>query len=89
MRTVITGIGVVSPFRIGRERFWTCVRARCSATRVIPEFEALGLPCQVAALLPEISLQNLPPVEGERHPEAVLLDVLVLSARAAPRSSGR
>ncbi len=67
MRTVITGIGVVSPFGIGRERFWTCVRAGCSATRVIPEFEALGLPCHVAAPLPEISLQNLPPVEGDQE----------------------
>lgn len=32
----------------------------CSATRVIPEFEAVGLPCHVAAPLPEIPASDSP-----------------------------
>ena len=55
MRAVISGIGVVSPFGIGRERFWSCARAGCSAARRIPEFEAADLTCQVAAPLPELN----------------------------------
>lgn len=65
MRAVITGIGVVSPFGIGRDRFWSCARGGCSAARRIPEFEAAGLPCQVAAPLPELSADDVPAVLGE------------------------
>jgi len=47
-RVVITGIGVVSPFGVGRERFWDHVRRGCSGTRVITEFDTSSLGCQVA-----------------------------------------
>src|SRR6478672_10571932 len=49
-RVVISGIGVVSPFGVGRERFWTCVSRGCSATRAITDFDAA--PCRVAAPVP-------------------------------------
>ena len=39
-RIVITGIGVVSPFGVGRERFWEHVSRGCSGTRAITEFDA-------------------------------------------------
>ena len=48
-RVVITGIGVVSPFGIGRERFWDHVRGGCSATRTITDFDASTFGCRVAA----------------------------------------
>ena len=54
-RVAITGIGVVSPFGIGRERFWTHVRRGCSATRAITDFDASALPCRVAAPVPPVS----------------------------------
>ena len=45
-RVVITGIGVVSPFGVGRERFWEHVSRGCSGTRAITEFDAseFGVP---------------------------------------------
>ena len=48
----ISGIGVVSPYGVGRERFWTGVTRGCSATRAISGFDASLFPCQVAAPIP-------------------------------------
>ena len=48
-RVVISGIGVVSPFGVGRERFWDAVSRGCSGTRTITEFDASSYGCQVAA----------------------------------------
>ena len=42
-RVVITGIGVVSPFGVGRERFWDHISRGCSGTRAITEFDAVGV----------------------------------------------
>jgi 3-oxoacyl-[acyl-carrier-protein] synthase II len=51
-RVAITGIGVVSPFGVGRERFWTHVSGGCSATRAITDFDASAFGCMVAAPVP-------------------------------------
>src|SRR6478736_4438116 len=51
-RVAITGIGVVSPYGAGRERFWTQVSRGCSATRAITEFDTSPYPCAVAAPVP-------------------------------------
>ena len=48
----ISGIGVVSPYGVGRERFWAGVTRGCSATRAITEFDASPFPCRVAAPIP-------------------------------------
>src|SRR5437762_6332695 len=48
-RVVISGIGVVSPFGVGRERFWTHVSRGCSATRAITDFDASPFTCTAAA----------------------------------------
>ena len=54
-RIVITGIGVVSPFGVGRERFWEHVRSGCSGTRAITDFDASDFGCRVAAPVPPVS----------------------------------
>ncbi len=63
-RVAITGIGVVSPFGAGRERFWAHVSRGCSATRAITAFDASSYPCRVAAPVPPISIGDA--VELER-----------------------
>jgi 3-oxoacyl-[acyl-carrier-protein] synthase II len=64
-RVVISGIGVVSPYGVGRERFWTCASRGCSATRAITEFDASAFPCSVAAPVPStISIDDATPVEA-------------------------
>ena len=63
-RVAITGIGVVSPFGVGRERFWTHISRGCSGTRAISDFDASEFPCQVAAPVPSnISIEDAPAVE--------------------------
>jgi 3-oxoacyl-[acyl-carrier-protein] synthase II len=64
IRIAITGIGVVSPFGVGRERFWDHVTRGCSGTRAIDEFDVTRLPCRVAAPLPPLSIDDAPAVEG-------------------------
>ena len=73
-RVVISGIGVVSPFGVGRERFWTCVSRGCSATRAITDFDASPFPCRVAAPVPaSLSID----------------DAVALDERAAGRGASR
>ena len=64
-RIVITGIGVVSPFGIGRERFWEHVRRGCSGTRAITEFDTSGFACRVAAAVPGVAIDDVPALDGD------------------------
>src|SRR5262245_2917494 len=61
-RIAITGIGIVSPFGAGRERYWQAVIRGCSGTRGIDEFDVSGFPCQVAPPRPPISTGDAPDV---------------------------
>ncbi|HEY8549477.1 MAG TPA: beta-ketoacyl-[acyl-carrier-protein] synthase family protein [Vicinamibacterales bacterium] len=65
-RVAITGIGVVSPYGVGRERYWSCVTRGCSATRAIDEFDVSDFPCRVAAPLPPIDIEQAPRLD--RYP---------------------
>jgi 3-oxoacyl-[acyl-carrier-protein] synthase II len=67
VRVAITGIGVVSPFGVGRDRFWRCVKGGCSATRAITDFDASPFPCTVAAPVPPVSIDDIVAIE-ERAP---------------------
>jgi 3-oxoacyl-[acyl-carrier-protein] synthase II len=64
-RVVITGIGVVSPFGVGRERFWDCVSRGCSATRAIDDFDPSPFACRVAAPVTGVSIDDVPELEGD------------------------
>src|SRR6266478_1564993 len=70
-RVVITGIGAVSPFGVGRERFWDHVSRGCSGTRAITEFDASGYACRVAAPVSGVTIDDLPAIAGDemRDPE--------------------
>jgi len=51
-RAVITGVGVVSPFGVGTERFWDALAAGESAVRPIRSFDASSFPTRVAGEVP-------------------------------------
>src|SRR5262245_38742471 len=64
LRAVISGIGVVSPYGVGREQFWTSITRGCSATRAITDFDASAFPCAVAAPVPSgLSIDNAIEIE--------------------------
>jgi 3-oxoacyl-[acyl-carrier-protein] synthase II len=93
---VITGIGVVSPFGAGRDRFWSHISHGCSGTRRITDFDASSYPCQVAASVPPVSMADAPPLDGDeeqdgrsdpkRYSRAALFGVI--AAREAWRDAG-
>src|SRR5213596_408192 len=64
-RIVITGIGVVSPFGAGRERFWHAVSRGCSGTRAITEFDASDFACRVAAPVSGVTIADVPALDGD------------------------
>jgi 3-oxoacyl-[acyl-carrier-protein] synthase II len=69
-RVAITGIGVVSPFGVGRECFWRHVRSGCSSTRAIADFDPSPYPCTVAAPVPHLTIDDAVTIDdrplGER-----------------------
>ena len=64
-RVVVSGIGVVSPFGVGRERFWDHISRGCSATRQIVDFDASELPSRVAAMANGVSLDDVPAIDND------------------------
>ena len=64
-RVVISGIGVVSPFGVGRERFWDHISRGCSATRQIADFDASELPSRVAAMSNGVSIDDVPAIDND------------------------
>jgi 3-oxoacyl-[acyl-carrier-protein] synthase II len=64
-RVVITGIGVVSPFGVGREQFWEHVRRGCSGTRAISDFDASEMACRVAAPVSNVTIDDVPAMDGD------------------------
>src|SRR5688572_15642068 len=69
-RVVITGIGIVSPFGVGRERFWECVSRGCSGTRAITDFDASAMSCRVAAPVGGVTIDHVPAIEGHNGRES-------------------
>jgi 3-oxoacyl-[acyl-carrier-protein] synthase II len=64
-RVVISGIGVVSPFGVGRQHFWDHISHGCSGTRRITQFDVSTYPCQVAAWVPPVSIEDSLSVDGD------------------------
>src|SRR5688572_24959838 len=94
-RVVITGIGVVSPFGVGRERYWDHVSGGVSGCKAITQFDTSSLPCRVAAWVPPVSIEDAPVLENEngnghadprRYSRAALFGVI--AAREAWNDAG-
>jgi 3-oxoacyl-[acyl-carrier-protein] synthase II len=97
-RVVISGIGVVSPFGVGRERFWDHISRGCSGTRAITDFDTTGFACRVAAPVSDVTAADVPAIDGDdvwdadyradpkRYSRAAL--IAVIAAREAWKDAG-
>jgi 3-oxoacyl-[acyl-carrier-protein] synthase II len=94
-RVVISGIGVVSPFGIGRDTFWQNVSHGVSGCKAITQFDVSSYPCRVAAWVPPVSIDDAAPLEGgngnghadpKRYSRAALFGVV--AAREAWNDAG-
>jgi 3-oxoacyl-[acyl-carrier-protein] synthase II len=97
-RIVISGIGVVSTYGLGRDVFWDAVSRGVSGTRAISAFDATGFPCRVAADVPHVDMSSAVALDGEddadwspradpkRYSRAALFGVL--AGREAWRDAG-
>ena len=97
MRVVITGIGVVSPFGVGRERFWTQISGGRSGARLLEELDS-SFGCRVAAPVTGVTIDDVPALDGDdiwdpehradpkRYSRAALIGVI--AAREAWNDAG-
>jgi 3-oxoacyl-[acyl-carrier-protein] synthase II len=96
-RVVITGIGVVSPFGVGRERYWNHISHGCSGVSRIAQFDVSDYSCQVAASVPpSVSMADALQLDGDadhdgrsdpkRYSRAALFGVI--AAREAWNDAG-
>ncbi len=97
MRVVVTGIGVVSPFGVGRDCFWDQVSRGVSGARRLPDLDET-FACRIAAPVVGVSVDHLPAVEGDdgaderhrsdpkRYSRAAL--IAVIAAREAWNQAG-
>ena len=97
-RVVITGIGVVSPFGVGRERFWDAISAGQSGVRLLDDLDSASYACRVAAPVVGVTIDDVPPLEGDdiwdtdyradpkRYSRAAL--IAVIAAREAWNDAG-
>ena len=96
----ITGIGVVSPYGVGRDLFWERISRGISGTRAITEFDTAELSCRVAASVPDEALEAADVISddasanghsnGRADPRryAKVSRIAVLAAREALEDSG-
>ena len=96
-RVVISGIGVVSPFGVGRETFWSHIsQGRSGARRLDDLDDSIG--CRVAAPVTNVTIDDVPTLEGDglwdpdyradpkRYSRAALIGVI--AAREAWHDAG-
>ncbi|HXE79308.1 MAG TPA: beta-ketoacyl-[acyl-carrier-protein] synthase family protein [Vicinamibacterales bacterium] len=95
---MISGIGAVTCFGVGRECYWDHIRRGISGTRSITEFDVSTYPCRVAAPVPPVSMADAQALHGEngngresradprRYSRAALFGVL--AAREAWNDAG-
>ncbi len=96
-RVVITGIGVVSPFGVGRDTFWNHISRGCSGVRLLDDLDdTIG--CRVAAPVCGVTIEDVPALDGDdiwdpgyradpkRYSRAAL--IAVIAAREAWNDAG-
>ncbi|MEP6705653.1 MAG: beta-ketoacyl synthase N-terminal-like domain-containing protein, partial [Acidobacteriota bacterium] len=85
-RVVITGFGCVTPIGIGREAYWSSLKAGKSGVRRIETFDPSGFQVQIAAEIPEFEWKNELNPKDRQH-VARTVPLVLAAAREAVRDS--
>jgi 3-oxoacyl-[acyl-carrier-protein] synthase II len=86
-RAVITGMGAVTPLGSSVDLFWNGLINGVSGVRRITQFDASGLPCQIAGEIPDFDpMQYLDRKEARRLPRSA--QIAVASAIQAVNNAG-
>lgn len=83
-RVAITGIGVVSAFGVGRQKYWEAISRGQSGVRAMHELDLAHSACRVAAPVPDEGLGG----EDEPRRAAKVSKIAVLAAREALDDAG-
>ncbi|MBI4488866.1 MAG: beta-ketoacyl-[acyl-carrier-protein] synthase family protein [Deltaproteobacteria bacterium] len=88
-RVAITGMGLVTPFGIGVEKFWQSALSGASGTSRVKHFNASGLPSQTAGYLRDEALCGLGSSPGAFDVgEPRFVQFALMAARMASEGSG-
>ena len=92
-RTVITGLGILSPVGSDPDTFFAALKARKSGVRRLTFCDPSALPCQVAGELPEFQPKKV--ITNKEHQKAFRMMArtvqmgLVAATVAGRRAGGR
>lgn len=67
VRVVITGLGLVTPLGLNLDEIWQDLLAGRSGIRRVTQFDASGLPCQIAGELPDYRHEDHFPAKEARR----------------------
>lgn len=65
-RVVITGVGMVTPLGTGTEKSWKGLLEGRPAVRIITHFDPEGLPCQIAAEIPDFEIDRFIEIKEQK-----------------------
>jgi len=65
-RVVITGVGMVTPLGTGTEKSWKGLLDGRPAVRIITHFNPGGLPCQIAAEVPDFEIDRFIEIKEQK-----------------------
>ena len=92
-RVVVTGMGIACPLGLGVERVWDHIKAGQSGIGPIRQFDASGLPNQVAGEVPDgpteaggLTLQDWIPIKDQKKMDRFIHLALVAAIEAVEDS---
>jgi 3-oxoacyl-[acyl-carrier-protein] synthase II len=65
-RVVITGVGLITPLGTGTEKSWKGLLEARPAVRIITHFNPEGLPCQIAAEIPDFDIDRFIEIKEQK-----------------------
>lgn len=86
-RVVITGVGMITPLGTGTEKSWKGLLEGRSGIKIITHFNPEGLPCQIAAEVPDFEIDRFIEIKEQKKMDR-FIHLGVAAATLAMEDSG-